>query len=804
MCYVNTDVENMKHYEAYEQALKNGLSLTLRYLKFLFLGPPRSGKTSVRRRLVREIINLSQLGQPSKSTGVAETNNVVIKKLVCESSAIVNSTWQTLQRSQFQTCSDSGAQQQEEDLTHLTRWFYHLISTNAGDCAKIVKQDAVQLEDAVHVASITDYDASRESDLPSNPGLLKRKRHTYTAVRVEPQKKRRQLSNSEELEIQGALDELTTILKSDSPVEFQQLLEELTMINMVDVGGQPALMEMLPSLTIGPALYLLFFRLDQELGKSYQVRYHAIDKETEVTLESSYCIEDILYQSLSSIACFGCHSQKDLSSRVLLFATYKDMVNDSRISQLASILEKKLLKTKLYEEGLLLKTSKGELFFSLDNMNGDESEISEIRSDMEEIIQTHFSATPIPAAWLMFRIVLHLLCKPVLSLQQCQAIARKLSMPTSVEEALWFFHHNIGNLVYYSDIPSMQDTVICDPQVIFDSVSELIIDRFHHSNRRLSSHKVDDFYRKGLFSLAQIDDKTKYQRSGHLKLAQLVDLLKDLNIIAEINEEDEVEVPATSQSQPKAAYQSRPLASDQSQPKFIMPAVLKYASEEELMAQSITNPNNQSVPIMIYFESGFVPFGVFCATTAHIIARQGMLSPKWRLKDDQVLMRNKVTFGIDRAFFATIISRDKYLEIHVSQHPRARKRKSLSLICSTVRQIVVNSLQAVISKMKYKPYLKMDTSLFSSRLFNLAFTCCLEDSHSNHLMRVVENSPSERYAECLEESLEIDLKDKHMAWFEEEQKKHFKSESHSVNAPVISLSQEYMGNTSEIIAMHNN
>ena len=782
-------VENVKHYEAYEQALQDGISLTLRYLKFLFLGPPRSGKTSARRRLVREIVNLSRLGQPSKSTGVAEVNDVIIKKLVCESTAIVDSMWQTLRRSQSQEEGNRGAQQHEGDLTYLAQWFYRLISTTTNG-AMATKQDATQ------VASITESGTPGESDPSSDSGFLKRKSHT--AVRVKPQKKMRRLNESEEIEIQGAFDKLTTILQSDSPLELQQLLKELTMINMVDVGGQPALLEMLPSLTIGPALYFLFFRLDQELGKSYQVRYHPIDKETETTLESSYCIEDILYQSLSSIACFGCQSQKDMSSGVLLFATYKDKVDDSRISQMAGSLEEKLLKTKLYQEGLLLKTSKGELFFSLDNMNGDESEMSEIRSDVEEIVKKHFSATPIPAAWLMFRIVLHLLHKPVLSLAQCKAIARKLSMPTSVEEALWFFHHNIGNLMYYSDIPSMQDTVICDPQVIFDSVSELIIDRFRHSNRSLSSHEVDNFHHKGQFSLAQIDNKTEQQRSGHLKLAQIVDLLKDLNIIAEIKEdEDEVDASATDQSQlPAAAYQSRPPVTDQPQPKFIMPAVLKYASEEDLKMPVVTNPDKQSVPIIIHFESGFVPFGVFCATIAHIIARQDSLSPKWRMCDDQV-MRNKATFSIDGAFFATVISRDQYLEIHVSRHPRARKRKSLSFICSTVRLIVVDTLQAVISKMKFKPYVKMDTFFSSRQPFALAFMCCLEESHNKHLMKVVVDSPSERYAQCLTDGVEIDLEDEHMVWFNEELEKQSKSESHSVKAPVIP-SQANESNTGEI------
>ena len=140
-------------------------------------------------------------------------------------------------------------------------------------------------------------------------------------------------------------------------------------------------------------------------------------------------------------------------------------------------------------------------------MDGDESEIMQIRKDMEEIIRNCFSATPIPASWLMFRIVLHLLNNPIVSLAQCEAIGRRLSMPTSVQEALWFFHHKIGSIMYYPEIPSMQDTVICDPQVIFDSISTLIIDRFDYGNRKLNPHDIDEFYRNGQFTMAQIEDK---------------------------------------------------------------------------------------------------------------------------------------------------------------------------------------------------------------------------------------------------------------------------------------------------------
>ena len=561
------------------------------------------------------------------------------------------------------------------------------------------------------------------------------------------------LNDSEEMEIKKAFEKLRTILQSDSPEELQRLLEELTIINMIDVGGQPAFLEMLPALTIGPALNFIFFRLDQELMKHYRVRFHAAERETETILESSYCTDIALYQSLSSIACFGSYSpaghaesasKPQVSSGALLFGTYKDKVDTAHISQVDNTLREKLIQTKLHEENLLLRTSEDKMFFSVDNMNGDEFEMSAIRKDIEGIMNHLFPAIPIPASWLMFRVVIHFLHKPVVSLAQCEMIANCLSMPTPVQEAIWFFHHNIGSLMHYPEIPSMQDTVICNPQVIFDSVSELIIDTFKISNRAIPATAVDNFRNKGQFSLSHIKDTTEHRRSGQLSLEQLVDLLKHLNILAEIKHD-----PESSEH-------------TQSQPKFIMPAVLKFASEEELDP----SPSTQASPLMIHFDNGYVPFGVFCASIAHLIAYQDSISPKWRLCNDQV-MRNKVTFCIDRGFFATLISRPQYLEIQVSYHPCIRRKTSLQNVCSTVRQTVVRTLQSMISQMKYKPYVNIDTPLFSSKQpFDVAFTCCLDDSHSDHLMRVVEDA-DDRYAECLKEEIEIDLNYEHHMWFAE-------------------------------------
>ena len=197
-----------------------------------------------------------------------------------------------------------------------------------------------------------------------------------------------------------------------------------------------------------------------------------------------------------------------------------------------------------------------------------------------------------------------------------------------------------------------------------------------------------------------------------------------------------------------------------SEPKFIMPAVLKSASEEELIALIPTSSDEKAAPLKILFKNGFVPFGVFCASTANLIARQDSVLPRWQLRSNQI-MKNKVTFSIDDSFYATLISRPQYIEIRVEKPQQSESDYSLCDICSTVRQTVVATLEAVISMMKYTQYSKTESS--SKHLFDLGFACSLDDTHSDHFMVIARNK---HHSKCLKDCLRLPLKNEHLVWFE--------------------------------------
>ena len=120
-------MENQPHFEAYQKALKEEVAIPLKYLKVLFFGPPRTGKTSMRRRLVGEIQNLTKKNVQA-STGTAEVYDVIVKvfedKTTTSTTVIMKSEW-----SNVQTLFGKKRGPCATDLDDELRLLYQFIST---------------------------------------------------------------------------------------------------------------------------------------------------------------------------------------------------------------------------------------------------------------------------------------------------------------------------------------------------------------------------------------------------------------------------------------------------------------------------------------------------------------------------------------------------------------------------------------------------------------------------------------------------------------------------------------------------
>ena len=720
------------HYEAYHQALKEGAAVPLKYLKVLFFGPPRTGKTSLRRRLVGEIENLANLEKTVQpSTGTAECCDVIIRedKITTETTVITELKWSSIKV----LC---GKEKNTQVLDEELKLLYRLVSQNPKRSRHIPVENKPLDENRSPVLPDEDTPSHENESLNENKSPVRDKQqspvrdkgkvssakttdsssNTSTAW-IKPVGGREYEVRAEDIErkeVEKEFEAFDEILRTSGEGQSKDSLEGTILMNMVDTGGQPAFLEMLPALTMGPALYLIFFRLNQELKKRYQIQYVSENNEKISLSDSSYTVEEVIFQALSSIACFSCASptkakMPNPSHAAILVGTHKDKLESDKKAKIKNkddALQKsieRILKRDICEmdKNFVYKFSGDQLIFAIDNMKGDEAELIEVRKRLQQVIEQMFDdiKLPIPASWLMFGIFLRKMGKCTMSLSQCHMIGEKLNL-TDTKGALWFLHHCVGVLMHFPEVDEIKDIVICNPQIVFDSVTNLILNSFKIELVRDSV--CDKFNEDGQFRFKDIRRISEKREGDILPLPNLVKLLKHLNIIAPISSSPQSDVC-------------------EEEVVYFMPAVLKHATEKELLMEQ--NPTNL-VPLMICFKCGFLPVGVFCANIASLVS-QG-----WKLHNDRdhSLCKNRATFRIfNGTYDITLISMPKWFEIHIARSAHsATPDRALQDICQQVLKNVCNTVDQVISKMNYEQVFSSDETPYE-----LGFKCPehLNDDH---------------------------------------------------------------------------
>ena len=105
--------------------------------------------------------------------------------------------------------------------------------------------------------------------------------------------------------------------------------------------------------------------------------------------------------------------------------------------------------------------------------------------------------------------------------------------PEETMMALWFLHHHAGVMVYFSNVPLLQDLVILDTQVVYDSVTFLILRAMGFDN--VGQAFSEKFRETGQFVLKNLAAAmNRISGEDVIPPEKLIKLLKFLHIIAPI------------------------------------------------------------------------------------------------------------------------------------------------------------------------------------------------------------------------------------------------------------------------------
>ena len=663
-----------RYLEAYHQFINSKESLDMLFLKFLFLGPPRLGKTTTRRRLMGEIVDLKTAGEEEKvqpSTGAVESGSVIVRNVSDTTAVVTQSKWSALKNLEEEAC---------------------MLFRNLVDCIDNKSHTAPMLDDLnKNRPSTKTIGENTASQLTSPSGAQAgRMEQQLSPALTSPQA----FSQETVARFQQDTPEIIAIFQEAMKSQYWNDMKHMfkAYLRVEDTGGQPELMDMLPALTIGPGLYLLFINLQNDLDHHFKLTYCNASGASSPSIISVNTVKDLLLSSLSSISCSNASSNvselehkeavipgvsdilKSSKSVAYIVGTHKDKVTKERVQKMNEELLKVIEATEFSK--FVKFFSEDELIITVDNMNGGTEEVKKIQALLEKGMDRHFKELRIPAVWLLFSLILRKKSIRTATLEDCLLLSQSLRMSSyETKVALWFLHHHAGVMMYFPNIPELKDFVILDIQVVYDSVTVLILRAM--SFDEVGRKESQEFKETGKFVLSRIIAVESKVTGDYIPIHKLVTLLEFLHILARITVLQET---------------SSPTISKEVEVTYIMPCVLKNAITEEL--DSISKKPHELSPIMVRFKCGFVPIGIFPAMVACLITNNFFI-----LIQDGIL-KNVVQFRFGSLYtLLTFLCRCTYYEIIVTEFASSKTEPHIEF--NAIRMEVESALSKVCSQMNY-------------------------------------------------------------------------------------------------------
>ena len=711
-------------------------TILLHYLKLHFIGSSGLGKTTTRNRLTGLITNLASLPEEERqrcSTHLADFSQVLATtdndgpKLTLKVAANPTEETRALFAYVYSTTPDP-------------------IPPTAGS-VQSPDQHSLRVDDRPDFTSTEVPGAATTEATPQPASEVTKSEQAVITV-----------------DVNQVIARLRGIVSSGKYTE--QLLNKI-LLNLVDIGGQPGFLEMLPFLSRGPGMFLAFFRLDKELDEPCEVSYER-EGDKITPYPAIYTIRETLSQILSAIShhvTLDTALDQELLSKLenlasvkpvaTLVGTFKDKLetkvkivllqeklsaefpkasesekeevikhalasssaaqsgdqpaNKAMQSRVDHILASESFKEELEDrlgqdlkkknkaissvtsnfEDLLFHPAKDQHFIALDNFAGTETDLDTLREHLQKMFNGFFKSAQlrIRPPQLLLGVILRKEYD-IVSMADCIQIGKALNMDEEeVKFSVWYLDRWVGALIYHPEIDDKDGWfrmyIICSPQVVFDSISSLIVEtllEFHCPERRsrelgFTAAEKKNWIVKGQFSLDMVkrchsgEIKQKVKQGKLIPVEMLVKFLEHSNLLSLI---------ITKKKEGKREVE---------EVMCFIPAILECASYDELTKSPPPDADTPS-PIKITFKTGYVPIGMFCALISRLVSRgqERILGIKWELLESGV-KRNLVSFRIDDAdHIITLIAHANCYEIRV-----IRQNRSISLhdLCSYVFSAVL-------------------------------------------------------------------------------------------------------------------
>ena len=560
----------------------------------------------------------------------------------------------------------------------------------------------------------------------------------------------------------STMQSMVSKVKAPKSSSSQEILE---LVHMIDTGGQPEMLENLPSLIHHCHLIVLVLNLIFGLDEHPSIDYHEEGEAYKRALPSQYTNRQIMQKLASTLQAKRFYQQKAFQKketqakcfRLLVVATHRDCLPESELDD----------RVKAFDQALrdvLLPANDVELiFFSVNQIpfvlnlkdpnKEDQTRLDLIRSKVSdgkvgEVVKT-------PGYFLVFEQLLaefasKTVKRDIVSLKECQVIGEKLNMkPAEVEAALIFFHCQFTLLYFRHILPNL---IFTKPQTPLECINAVV--RFSY---KVESGEIKGIPGKLVSSLR--DGIITEEILSHKQLTQhfipclyepcdAIDLLCHTLTLAPLSHE----VQSTPDSNhPANSTQGHPIKREKRE--YLMMCLQKPIPDNDLPQH--LPPPSEIAALVVQFTKNCVPLSCFSRTISCLLAMYAWKLSRADSGSPQCLAHNVVSLYLPQTPGQVVLA-DMGHSLHVYIRPgRAIDQNDMAKVCFKVKETLFTAIKQVFD------VLHLDGIEASP-----AFFCpCERDRHSHFASPFLFNSKwhlnCSITGECVEQ-----VSDRHLLWLE--------------------------------------
>ena len=434
--------------------------------------------------------------------------------------------------------------------------------------------------------------------------------------------------------------------------------EAVKLITVIDTGGQPEYIHMLPTINNCPTVNFVVHDMTKELDDPVIVQYKSKHNKNFADYPLHYSNLDMigLLMSLTTDSLEQPTKQTPTKTRLSIpnncyigfIGTHKDKLEEKcRADKIATINERLTCLVNERNCKFAVMPAENGIVFPVDNTTagaGDKEDpvVKELRQKVEkfinELIASNVTKNHLPITWMILELELQELHEDggtrYITCEEYTTIATQKAamMPEEIEESLQHFDF-LGVFLHFKQVLGLCDYVIIDHQWLFDSLAMIM--HLSPDDINFQDHHFKERFRKR--RLLAKSELCIVNWNNNLHPEYFFNLLIYLKVIATIvlNEAEYYYMPC------------------------VLSSTIQYQDKYIFL---------YSAPLLVQFSSGFLPRGFFCSLVVHLLQN---LPTGWdhQLHNSEHFS-NVITFRLPDKSFLRLHDKTSYLEIQVRHHTR--------------------------------------------------------------------------------------------------------------------------------------